>query len=212
MWLFVRFIPSLPVLNILLSKFLEINVSTRLQTYSWISWFRTSPDYADIYHCALGYWDSLIKEGTRCSKQINYIFHQWKIIVFPSNVVFQVEFTSANYRYLEAGCLQLVSQVYSYGRRNNTDKHFQLICLGCLFQGEMNCLQVMPDSFFLTMTKGNQDRQFKCLTCRHLRTGSLNLYNYTGQVGGRGTTPCLNGVYWSRALLDKKMQCLFKIV
>lgn len=58
-----------------------------------------------------------------------------------------MEFILANYRYLEAGCLQLVRQVYSYDKRNSTTKHFQLICLECLFQGEMNCPQVMPDSF-----------------------------------------------------------------
>lgn len=132
----------------MLLKFLEINVvSRRVQIYLWIICFRTSSDCAEIYHCALGYWDLLIKEGTTCSMQLNYISHQWNIIVFSKNIVFQVEFVSATCRYLEAGCLRIASQVYSNGKRDRTAKHFQLIWLGCLFQGEMNCPHIMPDSF-----------------------------------------------------------------
>lgn len=76
----------------------------------------------------------------------------------------------------------LVSQVYSYGRRNNAAKHIQLICLGCGFWGEMNCSHVTPD-FLLTMTKGKQAEKVRCLTFKHLRIDVLNLFNCRGQEG-----------------------------
>lgn len=101
-----RVILSFHVSNILILKFLEINiVSMRVQINYLIICFRATSDYAEICRCALGYWDSLIEEGTRCSIQIDCIFHQWKIITFPSSIVFQVELISANCRYLEARCL-----------------------------------------------------------------------------------------------------------
>lgn len=66
----------------------------------------------------------------------------------------------------------LVSQVYSYGRRNNTAKHFQLICLGYLFWGGMDCSHVMLN-FLLTMTKGDEPEEVRYLTFKHLRIDVL---------------------------------------